>query len=114
VIITKKKTVNVETDNGGPVFFSDTVTVSHNQNKFVLDFQQMTPRFSKIGAELEHKMFLAHKTVMLDPGVAKDLSRILTVNVENYEKKFGKIEIKRIESPVIKKDEKMEYTGYIG
>lgn len=111
----KKKVMKVETDNGGPSFFSDTVTVSHNPNKFVMDFQQITPRFSKLGAgELDHKMVVSHRTVVLDPGVAKDFSRILSDNVKRYEDKFGKIEIKREKTTRTKIDDKVEYTGYIG
>lgn len=111
----KKKIMKLEIDNGGPAFFSDIVTISHNPKKFVLDFQQLTPRFSKIGAgEPDHKLFLSHNTLILDPEVAKDLSRILADNIKNYEKKFGKIELKKSKKPVIKKPDLVEYTGYIG
>jgi hypothetical protein len=111
----KKKILKVETDNGGPAFFSDTVTVSHNPKKFILDFQQLTPRFSKIGPEEpSQKMFLSHRAVMLDPEVAKDLSKILNDNVKNYEKKFGELKVKKAKKPTAKKPEKVEYTGYIG
>ena len=110
----KKKLMKVEMDNGGPSFFSDTVTVSHSPRKFVLDFQQITPRFSKMApGELDHKMVVSHNTVMLDPEVAKDLSRILTENVARYEGKFGKLELKR-EAKKADKDDKVEYTSYIG
>ncbi len=102
-------------DNGGPAFFSDTVTISHNPKKFIIDFQQLTPRFSRIGlGEPNQKMFLCHKAIVLDPEVAKDLSRILADNIKNYEKRFGDIKVKKLEKPKIKKPEKVEYTGYIG
>jgi hypothetical protein len=111
----KKKVMKVETDNGGPSFFSDTVTVSHSTKKFVLDFQQITPRFSKIGpGELDNKMVVSHNTVMLDPEVAKDLSRILTDNVGRYEEKFGTLQIKKEKKFPVEKEDKVEYTSYIG
>ncbi len=111
----KKKIMKVETDNGGPTFFSDTVTVSHSPKKFVLDFQQITPRFSKMGpGELDHKMVVSHNAVMLDPEVAKDLSRILADNIGRYEEKFGKLEIKKEKKSLAEREEKVEYTGYIG
>ncbi len=107
--------IKLEIDNGGSAFFSDTVTVSHNPKKFILDFQQLTPRFSKIGiGDLDQKMFLSHNAIVLDPEVVKDFSRIINDNIKNYEKKFGKIEVKKIKKPQIIKDEKVEYTGYIG
>ena len=110
----KKKILKVEMDNGGPAFFSDAVTVSHNPKKFVIDFQQMTPRFSKFGpGEPDHKMVLSHNTIIMDPEVVKDFSNILSSNIKGYEKKFGKLEVKRLK-PQVKKDEKIEYTGYIG
>ena len=60
-------------------------------------------------------MFLSHNAIVLDPEVTKDFSRIINDNIKNYEKKFGKIEVKKIKKPkIIKKDEKVEYTGYIG
>jgi len=111
----KKKIMKVEIENGGPAFFSDTVTVSHNTKKFLVDFQQITPRFSKVGpGEPDHKMFLSHNVVILDPEIAKDLTRILSENVKKYEKRFGKIEVKRPKKLIDKKPEKVEYTGYIG
>ncbi|UCG95431.1 MAG: DUF3467 domain-containing protein [archaeon] len=111
----KKKILKVEMDNGGPAFFSDTVTVSHNPKKFILDFQQLTPRFTKIGSEEPgQKMFLSHNAVMLDTEVAKEFSRILNDNVKNYEKRFGELKIKKAKKPEAKKPEKVEYTGYIG
>ena len=107
--------IKLEIDNGGPAFFSDTVMVSHNPKKFILDFQQLTPRFSKIGiGDLDQKMFLSHNAIVLDPEVVKDFSRIINDNIKNYEKKFGKIEVKKTKKPKIIKDEKVEYTGYIG
>jgi len=59
-------------------------------------------------------MFLSHKAMVMDPEVAKDFSRILSDNIKNYENRFGKIEVKKNKKPKIIKDEKLEYTGYIG
>lgn len=109
----KKNIMKLEMDNGGPAFFSDTVTISHNPRKFILDFQQMTPRFTRTGTEPNQKMFLTHDVVMLDPEVVKDLARILNDNIKNYEKRFGEIKVKKAR-PVPKEPEKIEYTGYIG
>lgn len=113
----KKSILKVKVSDGGPVFFSDTVTISHNPKKFILDFQQMTPRFSKVGTEKpQHHMILEHNAIMIDPDVAKEFLRILEENIKNYEKNFGEIKIKKIKKE--KKEEKDErelgYTSYIG
>jgi len=90
----KEKTVKVNIDNGGPAFFSDSITVFHNSMKFVLDFQQITPRFTRIGGEeATQNMYVKHNTILLDPVVAKDLLNILKENIKKYEKSFNKINI---------------------
>ncbi len=111
MIPTKKKVIKVEIDNGGESFFSDTVTVSHNPKKFVIDFQQSTPRFTKVGSELDQKMVIFHKTIILDPEVAKDFSRILAENVRSYEERFGDIKTAKQKN---KKEKDLSYASYIG
>ncbi len=61
-------------------------------------------------------MFLSHNTIMMDPGVAKDLLRILKDNVENYEKKFGQIKVKKIKKvkPEVEESDDVDYASYIG
>ena len=113
----KKKVFKVKVSDGGPAFFSDTVTISHNPKKFIIDFQQMTPRFSKVGTEKpQHHMVLEHNTVMIDPDVAKEFLRILEENVKNYEKNHGNIKVKKMKKMKSKKKDEREvgYTSYIG
>ncbi len=105
-----KREIKVEIENGGPSFFSDTVTVSHNPKKFVIDFQQSTPRFSKVGNELNHQMFISHRTIIIDPEIAKDFARILSENIKRYEEKFGEINLSKKKPS----GEKESYTSYIG
>ncbi|MCD6478243.1 MAG: DUF3467 domain-containing protein [Candidatus Aenigmarchaeota archaeon] len=114
----KKESIKVNIDNGGPAFFSDSITVFHNQMKFVLDFQQATPRFTRIGdSETSQNMYVRHNAVVLDPILARDLLNILKDNIEKYEKTFGKIKVnkRRKSGKPVKTNKKVNHTkSYIG
>jgi hypothetical protein len=86
-----EKKVNINIDHSEPAFFSDSVTVSHNPQKFILDFTQTTPRFDVIIDERQQSFAIKHKTIMLDPVVAKNFVEVLKENVARFEKNFGKI-----------------------
>lgn len=88
---TIKEKMNVNIDHSGAVFFSDAVVVSHGPNKFVMDFSQTTPRFDFIVGQRQQSLVIKHKTVILDPQIAKDFFNVLKSNIEKYEKSFGKI-----------------------
>jgi len=112
--LVKKEKVNIHVDPGEEAFFTDTVTVSHTQAKFVIDFSQTTPRFDYIGDSHQQVFVIKHRVVIMDPVVAKNFLNILKENIKKYEKKFGKIE-----TPKKKKKEKdvassPEGTRYIG
>ena len=89
----KEKRVNVSVDHSNPAFFSDNVTISHNQNKFIVDFSQTIPSFDNIGGNMQQSFIIKHNSVMIDPQFAKVFSDILQKNIKKYEKKFGKIKI---------------------
>jgi hypothetical protein len=88
-----EKRINVAVDHGDPVFFSDNVTISHNQNKFIIDFSQTTPRFDNVGGNMQQSIVIKHKSVMIEPQFAKILMDLLKKNMSKYEKNFGKIKI---------------------
>lgn len=90
---TIKEKMNVNIDHSEAVFFSDSVVVSHGPNKFVMDFSQTTPRFDFIGSQRQQSLVIKHKTVILDPQIAKDFFNVLKSNIEKYEKSFGKIKL---------------------
>jgi hypothetical protein len=89
----KDKRVNISVDHSSPAFFSDNVTISHNQSKFIVDFSQTIPSFDNIGGSMQQSFIIKHNSVMIDPQFAKVFSDILQKNVKKYEKKFGKIKI---------------------
>ena len=89
----KQKNVNVNVDHNEPVFFSDNVTISHNQGKFIVDFSQTIPSFDNIAGNMQQSFIIKHKAVILDPQFAKIFSDLLGKNIKKYEKKFGKIKV---------------------
>jgi len=89
----KEKRVNVSVDHSMPAFFSDNVTISHNQTKFIIDFSQTIPGFDNIGGNMQQSFTIKHNSVMIDPQFAKVFSDILTKNIKKFEKKFGKIKV---------------------
>lgn len=64
--------------------YSNIVNVIHNRSEFIIDFARMMPgvKFAKIVSR-----------VILSPANIKAFSRALAHNLEEYEKKFGTIEL---------------------
>lgn len=70
-------------------FLSNTQTVAHHPDKFILDFKNIHPQF---GPDNKPLQVVNHRIIILDPFTAKEFLDILKENVEKYEEKFGKIE----------------------
>ena len=70
------------------------------------DFKGIFPQFTP---DNKAQMAISHKVVLMDPHTAKEFVKMLSDNIKNYEKKFGKIktpsEIKKAKSDM-KKDNK--------
>jgi hypothetical protein len=94
----QQQRVNVTVDHGDPVFFSDNVTISHNPNKFIIDFSQTTPRFDNVGGNMQQSLVIKHKSIMVEPQFAKIIVDLLEKNVKKYEKSFGKIKVPKNET----------------
>ena len=101
----EKRRVNVNIDHSNLGFFTDNVAISHNPLKFIFDFTQVTPRFDRIGPEMQQSFAVKHNTIIMDPIMAKNILEILKDNLEKYEKKFGKIKMTKM-----KNKNKVEYT----
>jgi hypothetical protein len=110
----KKKGVNVSLEHNEPAFFTDNVTVSHSQNKFVIDFTQTTPRFDNFEGKYQQTFVIKHKTLVLDPQFAKIFLDILGQNVKRYEKNFGNIKIQKEKKEKEKLEKTESTTRYIG
>jgi len=92
-MVEKQKRINIKVEHGEHVFFSDNVTVSHNQSKFIVDFSQTIPSFDNVGGNMQQSFVIRHKTVMLDSQFAKIFLDLMQKNIKKYEKKFGKIKL---------------------
>lgn len=89
----KKVRVNLNIDHGQQVFFADRVTVSHFPNKFVIDFTQSLPRFDIVGDQPQQTLVVKHNPIVMDPNVVKEFARVLTENMEKYEKNVAKVAV---------------------
>lgn len=94
-VVKIKKKINVEVEHAEPAFFSDNVTVSHSPQKFVIDFTQTTPRFDVIINQRQQTFTIKHKTILLDPVLAKNFLNALNENIKRYEKNFGRIKLSK-------------------
>ena len=113
----EEKKPNVRIDYSGEAFFCDAITVVHNPSKFVFDFKQTVPVIDQIENQGRVSFITRHKSVVMDPFLAKELVGILKNNIEKYEKQFG--EIKFGKSPKKAKKEKAkvdttEHSRYVG
>jgi len=114
--MTEKRRINVNIDHSEPGFFTDSVTISHNPSKFILDFVQVTPRFDRMGSEMQQSLAVKHKTIVMDPIMAKNIIEILKENLNKYEKNFGEIKIqknnfKAKSKPIEYSEESARYIG---
>ncbi len=110
----EKKRINIKVEHGDHAFFSDNVTISHNPNKFIIDFSQTIPSFDTVGGDMRQSFIIKHKAVMLDPHFAKIFLDLLQKNIKKYEKKFGKIKIPKRKKVKKKEIEAEKTTRYIG
>lgn len=76
--------------NDGDPFFADEISVIHNPLKFVFDFKNISPRLDMPGQPM--RVAMKHNVITCDPHMAKDFLDALKHNLDEYEKKYGKIE----------------------
>jgi len=107
--------MRVNVDHSNDAFFSNSISVLHSASNFVLDFKQIMPRVEAMGDKKETMLVSKHNTIVIDPGLAKNLVEILDDMVKKYEKKFGKIKVekKKIEKDTIKAEVGKDFS-YIG
>ena len=89
-------------------------------DRIIIDFKAITPQFGPGGQPLH--LMISHKTIALDPWLAKMLAVQMDSAVKEYEKRFGKIEqskaqlkatkeAKRIQTATASQVEKPSYMG---
>jgi len=102
----ENKKINIDVDHTDPGFFAMDFAVSFNQMKFTLDFTKTIQRVDPLPGEMKQSFSIKHRTILMDPLVVKNLSRILSEMVEKYEKKFGKIKVSKFKAKSKKKRSK--------
>lgn len=108
-----EKRPRIEIDNSKDAFWTDFITITHIPNQIAIDFRQTTPRFNPgPGEENQQTLVIKHNVILMSPVLAKSFLEILKKNLEEYEKRFGKIKV-----PKPKKGKKVQTTttpGYVG
>ncbi len=100
------------TADHGDAFFTDGITIMHNEGKMILDFKLTAPRFDQTEGDSQHTIITEHTPVVMQPQMAKALLRLLKENIEQYEDKFGEIELPDRDDTDAESDE--DAHGYIG
>ena len=62
--------------------YSNIATIMFNRSEFYVDFGRIVPGKQDV---------TVHARIITSPGHAKDLARVLTQNIQQYEEKFGAI-----------------------
>ena len=86
----EEKQINVSINEGDSMFAHET-TVTFNPTQFILDFKSITPRIDMRNKE-GHSLVVRHNVIMMDPFQAKGLMDLMKRVLDDYEKRFGKIE----------------------
>jgi len=107
--------INVEIDNKSEAFFADFIAVNHVRNQFALDFRQTTPRVNPSPDKRNvQSLFIRHNAVVISPVLVKEFMNILKKNIEEYERKFGKIQIPKPKENTREDSEQSADTSYVG
>jgi hypothetical protein len=115
VIMDKAKNINVSI-NPGDAFFSDSITIADNEERFVLDFKQTSPRFDPVSLEQSDQqtsIVIKHNTVVISAALAKVLNDLLGERIKQHEKMFGTIKkpAKKKEKELVESVGKPTYFG---
>ncbi len=97
-----QKKISYSIDDG-EAFFANEVTVNFNQQQFVLDFKQITPRFDPRSNEAP-VLRIKHSPIILSPAHLKQFSEILQKAIQDYEKKIEEIKLPDKTEKLKKKD----------
>lgn len=103
-----------ENEKDEEAFFSDSFSVLFNPHQFVLDFKQSVPQVEASGEKSEQKTVTWHRPIMVNPILAKKLSKVLGKNVEKFEEKFGEIKIGKEEEEEKERKGDSKEPSYIG
>lgn len=86
----EEKQINVSINEGDNMFAHET-TVTFNPTQFIFDFKSITPRIDMRNKQ-GHSIVVKHNVIIMDPFQAKGMIALMKKVLDDYEKKFGKIE----------------------
>ena len=105
----QEKKLNVSINEGNE-FFAHEMSINFNPTQFVFDFRCITPRID-IRTRDAPVLNIKHDIIIVEPWHAKEILRVLTNVIENYEKQFGKIEKPKAIKIMEKKQSKIQAPG---
>ncbi len=95
---------------------ADEFTISHGPEGFLIDCRMVTQQFELQGGPPQ--LIVTHRTLRMTPLLAKELHRILGLQLEKYEATFGEIhktaaqeKAEELARNAQSSDEKPHYTG---
>lgn len=83
----------------GESFKPDSLAVIFREGQLVMDFRKTAPRLDQSSSDKIQTVVSEHNPVVMRPEKAKMFKELLEKNIENYEEKFGKIELPEQENP---------------
>jgi len=86
----EEKQINISINEGDSMFAHET-TVTFNPTQFIFDFKSITPRMDMRSKE-GHNLVVKHSVIIMDPYQAKGVVDLMKKVIDDYEKRFGKIE----------------------
>lgn len=101
----------------GESFKPDSLAVIFREGQLVMDFRKTAPRLDQSSTDKIQTVVSEHNPVVMRPEKAKMFKQLLEKNIENYEEKFGEIELPEQEEPdedVSEASEVDDSQNYIG
>lgn len=89
----ESKKMNMIVDHSNSVFYATQVSVNFSSQDFLLDFGQITPRFSITPKGDEVVYVSKHETLILPPVLAKKVYTLLGSQLAKFEKEHGEIKV---------------------
>jgi hypothetical protein len=86
----EEKQINVTISEGDSMFAHET-TITFNPTQCIFDFKSITPRIDMRNKE-GHSLVVKHNVIIMDPFQAKGMLELMKKVLDDYEKRFGKIE----------------------
>lgn len=93
----------------GESFSADGLAVIFRKGQLVLDFKKTAPRLDKIGEDRKQTVVSEHQPVVISPERAKAFKQILEQNIQNYEEKYGEIELESSDEEEPEVEESQDY-----